>query len=52
MGIGAGSTNVGPLITCRGTEVAGLVIENLETPSFPAALVKYQGALLGIGFND
>jgi NAD kinase len=52
MGIGAGSTNVGPLITCHATKVAGLVIENLETTLLPAALVKYQGALLGIGFND
>jgi len=52
LGIGAGSTNVGPLITCHGTAVGSLVIENLETTLLPAALVKYQGALLGIGFND
>jgi len=52
LGIGAGSTNVGPLITCQGKEVAGLVVENLETALLPAALVKYQGTLLGIGFND
>lgn len=52
MGIGMGSTNVGPLVTCRGSEVSGLDIDHLETDSLPAALVKYQQTLLGIGFND
>jgi NAD kinase len=52
VGIGMGSTNVGPLITCRGSEVSGLDIDHLETDSLPAALVKYQQTLLGIGFND
>jgi hypothetical protein len=52
MGIGAGSTNAGPLITCRGAEVGGLDISRLETTLLDAALVKSQGAVLGIGFND
>ena len=52
MGIGAGSTNVGPLITCHGKDVGNLDLNFLETVSLPAALVKFQGALLGIGFND
>ena len=52
MGIGTGSTNVGPLITCRGPEVGNLDINHLETALLPAALVKYQSTLLGIGFND
>jgi len=52
MGIGSGSTNVGPLITCIAMEVGNLDIDLLETTLLPAALAKYQGALLGIGFND
>ncbi len=52
VGIGAGSTNVGPLITCRGTEVGRLDTHLLETTLLPAVLAKCQGAWLGIGFND
>ena len=52
LGIGAGSTNVGPLITCHGAEVGSLDISRLEIAPLEAALVKYQGAWLGIGFND
>jgi hypothetical protein len=52
VGIGAGSTNAGPLITCRGSEVGSLDISRMETVLLDAALVKYQGAWLGIGFND
>jgi hypothetical protein len=52
LGIGAGSTNAGPLITCQGPDVGSLDISRLETTPFDAALVKYQGSLLGIGFND
>jgi hypothetical protein len=52
LGIGAGSTNAGPLITCRGPEAGRLDISHLETVLLDAALVKSQGAWLGIGFND
>ena len=52
VGIGAGSTNAGPLITCREPDVGNLDISHLETVLLDAALVKYQGAWLGIGFND
>jgi hypothetical protein len=52
VGIGAGSTNAGPLVTCRGPEAGSLDISRLETVLLDAALVKYQGAWQGIGFND
>ncbi len=52
LGIGCGSTNVGPLVACRAPDVESLAIEDLETACVPAALVRYQGKLLGIGFND
>jgi hypothetical protein len=52
LGIGAGSTNAGPLITCQGAEVGSLDISRLEIAPLEAVLIKYQGAWLGIGFND
>ena len=52
VGIGAGSTNAGPLITCQGPEVDSLDIRRLEPVLLDAALVKYQDTWLGIGFND
>jgi hypothetical protein len=52
LGIGVGSTNVGPLITCQAWEIDRLDPGQLETTVLPAVLVKDRGALLGIGFND
>jgi hypothetical protein len=52
LGIGVGSTNVSPLITCLASEIDRLYTWQLETTLLPAVLVKDQGALLGIGFND
>jgi hypothetical protein len=52
MGIGVGSTNVGPLVACFGREVGKIQPSLLDTVSLPAILVKHEGSLLGIGFND
>ena len=52
LGIGIGSTNVGPLITCPAAEIDRLDFRRLETAFIPALQVKDHSALLGIGFND
>jgi len=52
LGIGAGSTNVGRLITCRTAEVRQLHSENLETWEVDCLAATANGNLLGHAFND
>jgi hypothetical protein len=52
LGIGTGSINVGPLITCQASDVERVYPWQLETMPIPTVLVKDYGNLLGIGFND
>lgn len=52
LGIGAGSTNVGALITCQMEDLDQLAVDKLEMRPLPAVLAYDQSGLLGIGFND
>jgi hypothetical protein len=52
MGIGVGSTNVGPLVTCCTHELDAIDFTRLEITSLPALQVSHENSLLGIGFND
>ncbi|MDD5367790.1 MAG: diacylglycerol kinase family protein [Anaerolineaceae bacterium] len=52
IGIGAGSTNVGPLVTCHRQTVADLDPARFEITSPPAIMVSDGQAPLGMGFND
>jgi NAD kinase len=52
LGIGAGSTNVGRLITCRASEVSELCPEKIETWKVACLTARVNDNLLGQAFND
>lgn len=52
VGIGAGSTNVGRLVTCRAADVASLDIDALERRHVDGLLASVDDRLVGIAFND
>ena len=52
LGVGAGSTNVGRLMTCRADEAAKLNPDELETWDVDCLAAAVNGQLLGLGFND
>ncbi len=52
LGIGVGSANVGPLITCRGDQVARLAHVRLTTRAVDGLIAGVNGVPLGLGFND
>jgi hypothetical protein len=52
LGVGAGSTNVGRLITCRAERAEQLKVEELEAWDVDCLLVSVNGQPLAIGFND
>jgi NAD kinase len=52
LGIGAGSTNVGRLITCLANEASRLKLDNLETWNVDCLAAHVNDDLLGWAFND
>ena len=52
LGIGAGSTNVGRLITCRASEVSELCPEKMETWRVACLTARVNDDLVGQAFND
>jgi NAD kinase len=52
LGVGAGSTNVGRLITCRAERAEYLKVEELEAWDVDCLLVSVNGQPLALGFND
>lgn len=52
LGIGVGSANVGPLITCLGKEVKQLAGAHFKPHAVDGLLAGMNGNLLGLGFND
>ncbi len=52
LGIGTGSANVGPLITCRGTEARTLAGAALAVRAVNGLIVGVDDVPLGLGFND
>jgi NAD kinase len=52
IGIGAGSTNVGRLMTCRANDAAMLSADRLETWNVDCLAASLNGELMGVGFND
>lgn len=52
LGVGAGSTNVGRLITCRAERAEQLEVEELEAWDVACLLACVNGQPLAIGFND
>lgn len=52
LGIGVGSANVGPLITCRGDQVERLAQAQLRVRAVDGLIAGANDAPLGLGFND
>jgi len=52
LGIGAGSTNAGALITCPGSQVDRLDPDHLEVVPMNGLLASMDGESIGVGFND
>ncbi|MFN8487413.1 MAG: diacylglycerol kinase family protein [Caldilineaceae bacterium] len=52
LGIGAGSANVGPLMTCQGDELARLVDAQFTLQPVDALLVSANTNIIGVAFND
>jgi NAD kinase len=52
VGVGAGSTNAGRLITCRAAQAGDLRPEDLEIWNADCLVASRNGQLLGLGFND
>ncbi len=52
LGIGAGTMNVGPLITCPAAQAARLDAARLRPQSVDGVLAYANADLLGVGFND
>ena len=52
LGVGVGSANVGPLVTCRGSDVERLTGASLVACPVDGLIVGANGAVLGLGFND
>lgn len=52
LGIGAGSSNVGPLVTIRGEDLEGLDLSRLADHLVHGINVRVNGEPMGIAFND
>ncbi len=52
LGVGVGTANVGPLVTCLAIDVARLAGAEFEVTHVPGLLAGVNGADLGLGFND
>lgn len=52
LGIGAGSANVGPLMTCHGTEITQLADAQFILQAVDALLVSANRNSIGVAFND
>ena len=52
LGVGAGSTNVGTLVTCRCGEVEALDVDRLEPVPVDALVAAVNGNEIGVAFND
>lgn len=52
VGVGAGSTNAGRLITCRADRAGELRAEDMETWSADCLVASRNGQMLGLAFND
>jgi len=52
IGIGAGSTNAGALITCPGSQADRLVPEDLNLVGMTGLLASIGDTAIGVGFND
>lgn len=52
LGIGVGSTNVGPLITCQGREIQRLANARFMTRKVDGLVAGVNNTNLGLGFND
>jgi len=52
LGIGAGTANVGPLITCNAANAPHLADAELVAGCVDGLLAGVNGAVLGLGFND
>jgi len=52
LGIGAGSSNVGPLVTIRGKDLEGLDLSRLADHLVHGINVRVNGEPMGIAFND
>ena len=52
IGIGAGSSNVGPLVTIRGEDLKKLDLEHLSEQAIHGVVVTVNKAFKGIAFND
>jgi hypothetical protein len=52
LGIGVGSANVGPLITCQGADAHCLADTQLTTRAVDGLIAGANGTDLGLGFND
>jgi len=52
LGIGAGSANVGPLITCLGVQVQRLASAHFTTQVVDGLIAGVNQVPLGLGFND
>ncbi len=52
LGIGAGSANVGPLVTCQAAEVGRLAGAQFTERTVDGLIAGANGAELGLGFND
>jgi len=52
LGVGAGSTNVGRLITCRAERAEQLTLNELEAWNVDCLTASVNGQPLAIGFND
>ncbi len=52
LGIGAGSTNAGALITCPGSKIDNLDPGHLEVVPMTGLLASMDGESIGVGFND
>ena len=52
LGVGVGTANVGPLVTCLAVDVGRLAGAEFEVVHVPGLLAGVNGADLGLGFND
>ena len=52
LGVGVGSANVGPLVTCKGADVRRLAGASLAACPVNGLIVGANDAVLGLGFND
>lgn len=52
LGVGVGTANVGPLVTCLAIDVARLAGAEYDVTFVPGLLAGVNGVGLGLGFND